>query len=117
MDFKYYMLPEVQWSVEQHLADGKEREKLMLEFKLEGVAPGDYRFSASEISPTKGSILNEWKKMEFETRLRKEEMEYLKSVCVPRLSGYKIKVKEDSLLSLSIELEPQEIAFLKIYRV
>lgn len=117
MDYKYYMITKVQQAAENYLADSEKGGNMVMEFKLEGVTPGTYRISMSEMGPSKGGILEEWKKLNFEPKLRKEEIEYLKSTCNPRLSIDKVNVKEDGIFTFALELEPQEIALLKIDKI
>jgi len=117
MDIKYYMLPEIQWSVEQYLAYEKNGEQQLLGFQLEGVAPGNYKVAAYEMGPTKGSILEEWRKLDLATKLSNEEIKYLKNTCAPRLSSYKVHVKEDEIFKYELKLELQEIVLLKINKI
>lgn len=116
-DYRYYMSSEMQRNVEEYTKKYDDKENVILEFILEGVEAGNYRVSIYEISPSKGNILEEWKKLNFESGLKQEELEYLKRTCRPFLSLHKVEVKEDKVFSFMMELESDEIALLKIYKI
>ncbi len=84
-------------------------------FRIKNVENGSYRVKIRSMSDENGSIHSEWENMDFSGRLSKEDVEYLKRICVPRITITEYEAKENTLFIESILL-PQEIQHIHITR-
>lgn len=68
------------------------------------------------INSENGSILNEWKKLHYEAKLSKSDIDYLDQKSIPTLKLNKIKSKLGSC-ELNIKLENQEFRLIHFYSI
>ncbi|HHV11516.1 MAG TPA: helix-turn-helix domain-containing protein [Clostridiales bacterium] len=90
-----------------------DRDKINLKFHINNVKNGSYQIKIHSINQHHGSVQDEWMRMNLITAANKEEIEYLKRVCTPRLSVIRCDVK-DSTLNAEATLEPNEIQYIQI---
>ena len=63
-----------------------------------------------------GSILDEWEKFQYETRLTRNDVKYLESICVPKLTLESTPVDEgDRSITIEASLEPHELCLVHIF--
>ncbi len=84
-----------------------------MELEIRHVQNGTYRIKKQGINQDAGSVLDEWLRMEKPEVLSREEIQYLKSICIPRCS-YSSCTVTDGTLSLQLVLQPQEIQLIDI---
>ena len=90
---------------------------LALHLELCGLKEGaEYAVKTRRVSRHYGSVLDEWRRFDYEKELTKEDIKYMKDICVPHLSMSHVVVS-DHTLSQEIVLDEQEFRLLHIYRV
>ena len=63
-----------------------------------------------------GSILDEWEKFQYESRLTRSDVKYLESISEPKMTLEKAYVdREGNLANMHIELKPHELCLVKIF--
>ena len=76
---------------------------------------GEYIVKRRVLGENSGSILNEWAKLGFETRLNREDIKYLQAISVPGIGIERIAVNSQNCLDLTVTLQPQEVILLHLY--
>ena len=95
----------------------EEERVLNLQMELLGFShEREYTVKKRMLNGHSGSVLDEWGKFGYETRLNREDIKYLRSVSVPRIEMERVRASEEDSLLLSICLHPQEVALLHIYK-
>lgn len=86
--------------------------KLNLNITLNGMKNGRYRIKKYILSREHGSVFDEWLNMNSIYNIKKDEIEYLKQICIPK----QIVFYTDSIDELKIEsyLSPHEVNFYEI---
>ena len=63
-----------------------------------------------------GSILDEWEKFQYETRLMRSDVKYLEAVSEPKMTLERAVIdREDHSVRLNVTLEPHEICLVHIF--
>ena len=84
---------------------------------LEGLPEGtEYMIKTRSVNRHYGSIQDEWMKFGFEGWLTREDIKYLRDVCVPHLSMTRARVQNGKLVH-RILLDEQEFQLLHIFQV
>ena len=90
---------------------------LALHLELFGLKEGaEYAVKTRRVSRHYGSVLDEWMRFDCEKKLTREDIKYLKDICVPHLSMSHVVVSNHTLTQ-EIVLDEQEFRLLHIYRV
>ncbi len=77
---------------------------------------GEYYIKKRTLNRQNGSILTEWGKFQYDTRLTRQDVKYLQSICFPTLSQSKHTVTDKDLsLDIKVTLEPHEISLIHIF--
>jgi len=84
-----------------------------MELEIKHVQNGTYRIKKQGINQNAGSVLDEWLRMEKPEALSREEIQYLKSICIPRCT-YSSCTVTNGTLNLQLVLQPQEIQLVDI---
>lgn len=84
-----------------------------IEFHLQVDHPGLYEIKTHAINQQYGSLQDEWIRMSCPQNLIQEDINYLKRICVPRISIQTIEVAKQTL-SFSTQMDPNEIQFIQI---
>jgi beta-xylosidase len=112
---KYFMQVE---NLEQPeiLCDSFEKEiELSMNLVLNGVNENcTYVVKKRSISSEHGSILNEWERFNFDTKLERADIKYLQEICIPHLEIERIQAVRNKL-KLSVSLKSQEFAIYHIF--
>ena len=74
---------------------------------------GRYTITSNRICQEKGSILDEWKKFQYEETITNADMKYLREITQPERRMEKA-VSTDKTLKISMTLSPQEIVLLHV---
>lgn len=90
-----------------------EEETVNIHITLEHVPDGKYLIKQSRLRAGEGSILDEWKKLGYKKNLDREEIQYLASICIPRLE-YTESNAEKGELVINAALETNEIRLYQI---
>lgn len=86
---------------------------LTLSFELEVENSGQYEIKIYGVNQQFGSVQDEWFRMACPRNLGQEEIQYLKQVCVPRLTINQIEAQNNKLIFTTV-LEPNEIQLIKV---
>ena len=92
--------------------------KLEMKFLLRGMAEkGEYTVKKRSLNKQSGSVLDEWGRLGYETKLNREDVKYLQAISVPRIEMERVATDSYRDLEIKIKLEPQEVVLLHIYKV
>ena len=87
-----------------------------IQFMVHNLEPsGEYVIKRHIVNQEYGSVMDEWKRLGFEPEMRSNDIDYLKSVCVPRIQ-MEHKIAEGGRLFLEAELKAHEMLLLHIYK-
>jgi len=92
------------------------RSGLTLKFIVKGLEPdAEYVIKKHVVNQEYGSVMDEWKRLGFETEMRSNDIDYLKSVCVPRIQ-MKRRTAQQGQIVLEARLLAHEMQLLHIYK-
>ena len=69
-----------------------------------------------DLSADAGSILDEWEKFQFSEDLTADDVRYLRERCIPQIRMQKEYVGDAEELSFDVEMCPEDVVLLHIYR-
>ena len=88
-----------------------------LHFKLSGLPdPGYYCIKKRTLSASSGSVLNEWEKFQFAEDLTADDIHYLRERCIPEINMSRKYVTQAQELSFVVEMKPEDVVLLHIYK-
>ena len=95
----------------------EDNEPLNLKLKLKNLGgAGEYRVKRRTLNNFYGSILNEWRKFQYSTRLTRQDVKYLEAISMPNLSQSIHNLESaDDTLELDLRLEPHEVDIIHIF--
>ncbi len=113
LNHRYFMMSEDEVTIQDlnHLYEDLEQRTINFKFKVP--KEGQYVIKTYAINREHGSVQDEWLRMACPVNLIKEEVGYLKRVCVPRLSINYVETKGGEL-NFSTQLAPNEIQYMEI---
>ncbi len=77
---------------------------------------GEYYIKKRTLNRQNGSILTEWGKFQYETRLTRQDVKYLQGISFPILSQSKVNVTvKDLFLDIKLTIDPHEISLIHIF--
>ena len=92
--------------------------KLEMTFMLRGMTErGEYTVKKRSLNKQSGSVLDEWGRLGYETKLNREDVKYLQAISVPRIEMERVITDAYRDLEIKVKLEPQEVVLLHIYKV
>lgn len=104
-------LERVEHLQEQFVESGQKR----LRITLEGMEDGrTYMVKKRIVNHEHGSILDEWEKFNYETKLERSDVKYLQEICIPLLGMERMETRQSSLY-LDIHMQNQEIGLYHIF--
>lgn len=113
LNYKYYLKQENEQDINQ-LAQLYESDQIINQyFYLDNVKDGNYKIKIYSVTDAHGSVQEEWRNMGFSGPLSKQEVNYLKRVCTPRIQIKECSA-ENKKLEFDIEMSPQEIQYIYI---
>ncbi|MBB5266364.1 beta-xylosidase [Catenibacillus scindens] len=85
-------------------------------FSLSNLPPGTWRLHRYRVYPEYGSVLGIWEQLgqDKDTSVR-EDVEYMRRICTPRIEGEKIQCKEGTL-NLTETLQAHEMRMIVLSR-
>jgi xylan 1,4-beta-xylosidase len=113
LNYKYFMMNEDEIEIQDSQLMFEDSEPQELTFHLKGMKKGTYELRFFSINQQYGSVQDEWVRMACPKDLSHEEINYLKQICVPRLSIKNISVDEEVLV-FDTRLEANEIQLITI---
>ena len=113
----YYSRPEETLKAEDYAGCFEDREKMTLTFHLTEVPSGDYQLSARIINDEYGNAQKICAGSEERKDLTLNDIRFMQRRCMPHTVYEQYQVKEDRLLELRVELEPDEVRLLHVRRV
>ncbi len=95
--------------------EGQPSEVLL--FRLTGVTEQRYYIVKRRIlSSESGSILDEWANFQFSEDLTADDVRHLRDRCIPQIRMQKLFVGDSEELSFEVEMRPEDVVLLHIYR-
>ncbi len=116
LNYHYYYVEEDSLDRNHMSKYFEDLDDLELHIDLTDVEDGLYQMRVYRINEEHGSVMAIWREMEFETNLSRDDIQYIKKACEPKLSMQKVKA-EDRKIHLHISLMANEIAYIQLKRV
>lgn len=116
LNYNYYLSKEDEIDRGNTWKYYENRDALELEILLTDVEPGIYQLKTYRINESNGSVLNIWSDMDFESEITRNDIKYFRRICEPKLTIQKLPAV-DNQLNIKIEMEPNEIAFIRARRM
>ncbi|MDR1766591.1 MAG: helix-turn-helix domain-containing protein [Lachnospiraceae bacterium] len=110
-NFKYFLNPGNETPPSEHHSLFESCAQLDLQVRIEGVRNGRYIVKTHRVNEESASILDEWLRMDCMAHFNKDEIDYLKRTCVPKLSIETVHVT-NHVLVLEPSLMVQEIRYI-----
>lgn len=107
-NFRYYTQDESKIEVENQRRLFEDNESMQMTFRFHHVNNGEYVIKIFSVNQENGNVQQEWKRLDYFSELAIPEIEYLKTLCQPRLTIHSAKA-EDHTLVVETRLEAQEI--------
>lgn len=113
--YRYFRQEENDLDVRQLSELFENDEELCLQMTLARL-PEDMRFVVKKrtVNDENGSLLGEWSRFEYDRNLDGRDVQYLRKVCVPRLSMHR-QTAEKGRLTLTATLKAHEITLFHVY--
>lgn len=108
LNFRYFSRNENEIELENQQRFYTDNESMQMSFRIRGVNNGNYIVKIFSVSQTNGNAQNEWMNLNCFNELSIPEVEYLKSVCQPKLSIFTVTA-QDHILTVETRLTAQEI--------
>lgn len=108
LNYNFYLTPEDEIRYEEISSMFEDNHQLKIRFKMKNLENGIYMVKTSYINQNTGSIQDEWARMDKESDLDIEEIEYLKRITTPQRAMKKYLVN-NHMLEFEVNLEPNEI--------
>lgn len=113
LNYNYYLTEENKIRMQDIPMMLEDRDYLAIHVKITGVENGMYMIKQHQVNQKYGSVQDEWKRLNMDTEMNMEEMEYLRRISTPRLSTQKITV-DNNVLEFEINLSANEMEYLHI---
>lgn len=111
----YYMKREDEITINELDNIFEDDNSMNLKIELTGIKSGEYYVKKHRLNEYGGSILKEWNNLGYIYNLKKEEIQYMKSMCNPRMEISK-RITNQNILEFNTKLLANEIAFIHIYQ-
>ena len=94
----------------------EDEDQMYLRFMVYGLELGqEYVIKRHTVNQDYGSVMDEWKRLGYEPEMRGNDIDYLKSVCVPHIRMER-RVAEEGQIHLDARMQPHEMLLLHIYK-
>lgn len=113
LNHRYYVQKEHLIDVRKDYEYYDDRAILNLRFHLSKLKKGQYQIRIQTVNADGGSVADEWRKMDYSTKLSKADIDYLRDISCPRIRIKNFEVKEGSIEFFKT-LEPQEISYMEL---
>ena len=111
-DYMHCLKEEASLSVDQYYSIYENEKNLNINMYLRGIKKGNYRIKQYILNRSHGSIFDEWVNMNAINNIKKDEIDYLKQICVPKQKVFYIE--SDGELKLESFLSAHEVNFFEI---
>jgi len=111
-DYFYCLSEETPVTLEQYYNIYENQENLNISINLKGTKKGRYRVKKYILNREHGSIFDEWLNMNAIYNIKKDEIDYLKQICVPKQTVFYVESEDE--LKLESSLSPHEVNFYEI---
>ena len=110
--YYYYMKKENEHFNLSKIFQSEDKERV--EFTVEELDDNkEYMIKEEVINSSSGSIQNEWRLLSNQEELGKEEIQYLKNICIPKIYIRHVR-SEDRRICFQVEMEPHEMRIIYI---
>ena len=99
-------------SLDEYYSIYENQKDLNIKINLKGINSGQYRIKKYILNRNHGSIFDEWLKMNAINNIKKDEIDYLKQICIPKQTVFYEEVNDE--LNLNCILSPHEVNFFDI---
>lgn len=113
--YNYYLIEEDELKIKEIAGILSDREFLKISVKINNLKEGKYVAKTHILNNHHGSIQNKWISMNMESELTRKELNYLRMSSVSDISIQEIECAGGNL-EFHMELEPNEIRYVHIYR-
>lgn len=111
-DYFYCLSEETSVKIEQYYNIFENGQNLSLTINLQGTKSGRYRVKKYVLNREHGSVFDEWLNMNAIHNIKKDEIDYLKQICVPKQTVFYIESIDE--IKLESVLSPHEVNFYEI---
>ncbi|MDS0524192.1 helix-turn-helix domain-containing protein [Clostridium sp. SHJSY1] len=111
-DYFYCLSEETPVKLEQYYNIYENQKNLNISINLNGTKNGRYRVKEYVLNREHGSVFDEWLNMSAIYNIKKDEIDYLKQICVPKQTVFYIE--SEGMLNLESHLSPHEVNFFEI---
>lgn len=115
LDVQYFMQNEKNIRIDGIPLLFPDDSRLRVNVVIDHVKNGFYYVKTRSIHPKNGSVQDEWQRLGYSENLNMQDIDYLRGICVPRITIYEYSVTSHTL-ELNLTLEPQEIQCIHIFR-
>lgn len=116
LNHRYYLSREDEIQRESIWKYLDDRDALALTLRLTGVADGAYQVKTYQINEQAGDALQTWGELGYERELSRNDIQYLKRMCGPKLTIQTLEA-QGGVLPLHLRLEANEIRFVRVRRL
>ncbi len=116
LNYNYYFTPEDKIEKAHLWKYFEDRDCLDLTFHLDGITDGQYKLKIYRVNEQSGNLMEIWEEMQFDSELSRNDIDYLRHTCEPKLFIQKKEAKNNRL-ELSLRLAANEIAYIHIRRL
>lgn len=115
LNYNYYLTEEDELQIKDISGVLNDREYLKIRLKIRNMKEGTYIVKTNVLNTHHGSIQDKWISMNMESELTRKEMNYLRMSSISDVSIQEI-ICRDGIMEILMELEPNEIRYVHIYR-
>jgi len=112
-NYKYYLKSEDELEQEVMYQLFEDNSLLQLTYQLSNIKNGRYKIKTYSINEDYGSVQETWRRMGLNNQLTKQEVDYLKRICIPHIQIKEYEVR-DNVLNFTVNMKAQEIQYLHI---
>lgn len=116
LNYYYYIADENELRQDAIWQYYEDTDGLHMNFRLHNVENGVYQIQIQQINENSGSIVDQWKAMNYYDDLPREVVQYLQRMSQPQMSLYRVKV-EDGELYIPMKLLANEIAYISVEKL
>lgn len=113
LNYRYYLKTEDEIELDKQSQLFEDRLPLKMNFRFSHVRNGRYKIKTYALNDESGSVQEEWEKMGLSDHLTRQEVDYLKRICIPYIQIKEYEV-HDETLSFELNIQAQEIMFIHI---
>lgn len=108
LNFRYYSRNEDEIELENQQRFFEDNESMQMSFRIRDVNNGTYIVKTLSVDSRNGNVQYEWGNLDYSNDLALPEVEYLRTICQPRLSITKAEAT-DHILTIETRVAAQEI--------